>query len=243
MRAVESGIVFCLASGRGISTMTGFLAELGLRGPVVSSNGAYVTGLDGEEVHHYTLPDEARTSIIEYAELVGIHLNCYAGPEIIFSQDGYFAEMYRSRTGCEATVADFQAIREVRPTKLLYVDHPERIVEHGLAIGPKLREMGVSVVVSEPDYIEFLPPGINKGAGLMALCTHLGIEREEVAAIGDWLNDLEMVQWAGFSGAVRNGADAVKAVANRVVSSNDDDGVAEFVDGLLTSAFPGIVEV
>ncbi len=238
---LEAGIIFCLASGRGISTMEPIAANINLAGPIVSSNGAYVTGLQGEDVHHFSVPLEARTLIVDYAEQNNIHLNCYERRNISFSQRGAFADMYVQRTGCNPVILDLGDIRTIEPTKLLYIDHPQNIVRYRAEIEPLLAPYGISVVISEPDYVEFLPPGINKGVGLQKLCQHLNIDQSEVAAIGDWWNDIEMVAWAGVSAAVANAAPEVKAVAKYHVPSNDQNGAADFVRAILKGSLEGIL--
>ena len=65
------------------------------------------------------------------------------------------------------------------------------------------------------------------------LSESLGIPQSETAAIGDYLNDLEMVEWAGIGAAMGNAIDEVKSVANVVVQTNNEAGVAGFIDYLL----------
>lgn len=245
--AIDAGIIFCLASGRGISTMDPFAAQIGTPGPMVSSNGAYVVGLDGEDVHHHSVPYEARKTIVDYALANDIHLNCYEKRKISFSKPGDFADLYVSRTGCHPDIVDLASVTDVEPTKLLYVDHPENILRYQADLTPLLAPHNISIVVSEPDYVEFLPPGINKGVGLQELCTVLCIESHEVAAIGDWWNDLEMLEWVGVSAAVENAAPEVKSIAQAIVPANDQDGFAVFVSRILaghgqTSIATGIVD-
>ena len=230
---IEAGIIFCLASGRGISTMEPIAQQIGILGPIVSSNGGYVTDLNGEDVYHYSVPAEARKVILDYARDNKVHVNCYNRRTINFSQPGEFADLYSHRTGC---IAGFQTLEDMaldEPTKLLYIDHPENIVRHRAALTPLLAPHNISVVVSEVDYVEFLPPGINKGNGLKALCEKLEIGQHEVAAIGDWWNDQEMVEWAAVSGAVANAAPEIKAVAQIHVANNNEHGVAEFISKVL----------
>ena len=238
---IDQGVIFCLASGRGISTMDHIAEELGISGPIVSSNGAYVTGLSGEDIHHFSLPPAAQQIIVEFALQNDIHLNCYAKRVISFSKPGPFADMYIERTGCQPEISPIEAFNDFEPTKLLYIDHPEKIESYRKQIEPMLAPHNIAVVVSEPDYVEFLPPGINKGKGLQELCRNLKISREEVAAIGDWWNDQEMIEWAGISGAVANAAPEVKSAANHHVSTNDQNGAAEFIYGVLDGTLKGIV--
>jgi Cof subfamily protein (haloacid dehalogenase superfamily) len=232
--AVESGVHVCLASGRAVSTMFPYADQLGLRGPIVSCNGAYVLGLDREEIGHSSLPTGACAKVLDYAGRLSLHTNLYTRAEVFFSHDGPWAEMYRSRTGVkEQGLVDAGGMKAIPATKILFVDRREAILRHFEATSKLLDSSEATIALSEAEYIEFLPPGIDKSAGLKAVASALNLHREEVAAVGDYLNDLEMVRWAGFSGAVANGTREVREQADLVVASNDGDGVAEFIRAAL----------
>lgn len=81
--------------------------------------------------------------------------------------------------------------------------------------------------------IEIMGAKNNKGEGLAFLCEQLGIERSRVLAIGDNVNDIEMLEWAGLGIAMENGTPLVKSKADRITQSNDEDGVARILDELL----------
>ena len=84
-----------------------------------------------------------------------------------------------------------------------------------------------------PGSVELTAPGVHKGSGVVRLCQLLGIERQQVVAFGDGLNDHEMLMWAGHGVAMGNAADVTKAVADEVTASNNRDGVAIVVERLL----------
>ena len=84
--------------------------------------------------------------------------------------------------------------------------------------------------------VEFSAPGVTKRSAIVELIAHLNeqaapgtepIRREDVVVFGDMPNDLEMIEWAGLGVAMGNAEDQVKAAADVVTASNDDDGVAE----------------
>ena len=79
---------------------------------------------------------------------------------------------------------------------------------------------------SQPILFEILPKGVNKATGLKALAEHLGISRQEVMAIGDENNDIEMIEYAGLGVAMGNAPDTIKALADVTTTSNEEDGVA-----------------
>lgn len=75
-------------------------------------------------------------------------------------------------------------------------------------------------------FLECVPCGIDKAASLARLIKELGLKREEIIAVGDGYNDISMIEYAGLGVAMANAASEVKAKANFVTLSNEEDGVA-----------------
>jgi Cof subfamily protein (haloacid dehalogenase superfamily) len=92
-------------------------------------------------------------------------------------------------------------------------------------------EFGDSIAMTQsaPDFIEIIAPGVSKAAGLMKLAELLNIDISETMAIGDANNDLPMLKAAGFSVAMGNATDDIKAVTDAVTGNCDDDGWAQAV--------------
>jgi Cof subfamily protein (haloacid dehalogenase superfamily) len=215
--------------------MLPFAAQLGLIGPVVSCNGAYVLGPGGEELEHRTLPGSVRDKVLAFAAARGLHTNLYSAGSVFFSHDGKWADLYRARTGLrEEGVVSFEAMAGMAATKILFVDSPEAVKGHHLETSKLLVYREAAITLSEAEYIEFLPPGVNKAVGLASVAQALFLHREEVAALGDYLNDLEMLRWSGFSGAVANAQPEVLEQADLLVASNDGGGAAEFIRAALS---------
>lgn len=84
--------------------------------------------------------------------------------------------------------------------------------------------------VRSQDYLfEILPKGVSKATGLKDLADKLGIKSEQIMAIGDQLNDLEMLNYVGLGVAMGNAPEKVKEAANVITDSNDNDGVAKVI--------------
>lgn len=105
---------------------------------------------------------------------------------------------------------------------------------------PKLRHSGICEIAqtahSLPNLVSIVPLGTTKAAGLISLAKELGIHTEEIAAIGDALNDLEMIKIAGVGVAVDNAHASLKAAADWVVNSNDHEqlpGVAQLIESII----------
>jgi hydroxymethylpyrimidine pyrophosphatase-like HAD family hydrolase len=87
-----------------------------------------------------------------------------------------------------------------------------------------------------PGYLEINPPGVDKATGLALVATALGVDPAGVLVFGDMLNDVPMFQWAGWRRvAVGNAHPVVRALADEITLTNDEDGVAAWLDRLLTA--------
>lgn len=94
----------------------------------------------------------------------------------------------------------------------------------------RLEELDVVISGSIGSNLEMNAPGVHKGEGLLILGKLLGIEREEIMACGDGGNDLEMIKTAGLGVAMDNATDEVKAAADYITCSNEEDGVAKAIE-------------
>jgi Cof subfamily protein (haloacid dehalogenase superfamily) len=84
----------------------------------------------------------------------------------------------------------------------------------------------LSAMFTAPHYYEFTPLGVDKTRALKETFSVLGIDRSEVISFGDAQNDQSMIEWAGIGVAMGNAVDEVKAVADYITLSNNDDGIA-----------------
>jgi Cof subfamily protein (haloacid dehalogenase superfamily) len=92
-----------------------------------------------------------------------------------------------------------------------------------------------SVTQAGLDYIEICPPGVDKGTGLSVVAQAVGVDPADVLVFGDMPNDLPMFAWAGWGRvAVANAHPAILAAADEVTLTNDEDGVAVYLDRLLS---------
>jgi uncharacterized protein (TIGR00369 family) len=95
---------------------------------------------------------------------------------------------------------------------------------------------------SEEFFLEVLPPSVNKGNSLALLMEKIGVKRDEVAAIGDGIADVPMLQLAGTSIAMGNALDSVKVCCDHTTLSNDEEGVAIAIEtGILAEIRPADV--
>ena len=112
-----------------------------------------------------------------------------------------------------------------------YVVQPEEILDVQRQIAAFLPD-SLTVVQTAAFYLEVIPRVINKGQGILDICKTLGIRAEEVIAFGDAENDIPMLKTAGMGVAMGNADEAVKAAANHITLSKNDDGIAAAISAL-----------
>lgn len=110
----------------------------------------------------------------------------------------------------------------MRKIKLVALDLDGReVLRKELMAIPEL-----SISSSVYNNLEVNAKGADKGAALLWLADYLGIDREETMSFGDGENDIPMIKAAGIGVAMGNALDTVKAAADTVTLTNDEDGVA-----------------
>jgi hydroxymethylpyrimidine pyrophosphatase-like HAD family hydrolase len=116
-----------------------------------------------------------------------------------------------------------------------FARHPTCDVDEVLAVAERVIPAGTaSITQAGLGYIEICPPGVDKATGLRFVATALGIDPGDVLVFGDMPNDLPMFRWAGFGRiAVANAHPALKALADETTLTNDEDGVAVYLEAML----------
>ena len=223
----DSGIVCVIASGRMHESTMQFAEELGLDAPIISYHGALVKhARTGEVWHHAPLSADAAAELISFCAESGRHLNYYLNDMVYVSQMGEWAEFYLRQTNSPMkAVGDLISLIGTEPTKLILIDTPEE-TDRLLAVFRERFGPSVSVLKTNPEYLEFMNPAANKGAALAFVADRLRIPREAVIAFGDGANDIEMIRWAGTGVAMGTARQNVREAADYIAPPFHEDGFA-----------------
>ncbi len=196
------------------------VARLGLSdGPVICYQGALVADLaTGKWLRHVPMDGAAAAEVVRHVQAMGRQLNAYIDDRLYVEQVTRWARLYAEHVEVEIDTVDDMAAEVVRrpPTKLVLVTSAADVDE----ILPGLQERWrgrLYVVRSQPDYIEFADASVSKSGTLAWLCERLGVAREAVVTLGDGMNDVDMLAWAGLGVAVAEAAEPVRAAADLVV--------------------------
>lgn len=240
LNAQHEGVVIVLASGRptyGIKPVADCL-ELNQRGGyMLSYNGGQIIDCkSGEVIYSKYLPDDVIPVLYSYARSHGHALLGYVGDEIVTEMpwDEYVKEESRINRMAVRHVDNLLASLERHPTKLLMTGDPAKMIvaeeELSRLVGGRM-----DVFRSAPFFIELVPQGIDKAQSLLRLLSRLNLTQQELMAFGDGYNDLSMLKLAGLGVAMANAAPEVRADADWVTLSNEDDGVTHALDRWLHS--------
>ncbi|MEH1100999.1 HAD family hydrolase [Micromonospora sp. CPCC 205561] len=117
-----------------------------------------------------------------------------------------------------------------------FVRTPDHDIDELLSVAREIVPPEVATLTQAGlGFVEIGPPGVDKSTGLTVVAQRLGVDPAEVLVFGDMPNDLPMFEWAGWARvAVSNAHPAVRALADEVTLRNDDDGVAVYLDRLLS---------
>ncbi len=90
------------------------------------------------------------------------------------------------------------------------------------------------MTMAGPGTVELQPVGVTKSTGLALAAERMGIAPQSTIAFGDMPNDIPMFRWAGYGVAMANAHEELKAVADEITSSNEEDGIAVVLERLFT---------
>ncbi len=231
----EAGVVVMLASGRSPNAMDRYARDLGLHkrpGYLVCNNGTtIIESHTGKVVKEFFLPIEAALAVYDLVDAEGFPVQIYDDGTIYVSRRNEYADIDQKLTGQRQVVVDnFRAFLAAGAQKMVIPGDPALLRPLETLLKTFIGDR-VTIFTSKPYFLEILPPATGKGEALAIVAQLLGIDKNQVMAIGDSMNDESMIRWAGFGVAMANGDPRIKALAKAVtMRTNEEDGVADFVE-------------
>ncbi len=240
--AREKGVRFVPATGRPAESVVAMLEELGLNCAgeyTISFNGGYVSeNATGRVLRTTSLDRDRAEALYERGLGFDVCMHVYT-PTYVYVYNYTDVERHHIQgrmniVETDGSTLDF--IGDEPVVKMLYMNPDVGYLEQLAQEVADLTE-GLDVCYSSNRYLEFNSPGVNKGAGLLALAAELGIAQEETIAIGDNSNDIAMIRAAGLGAAVANATAETKAAAGYVCEAdNNAGGVAEVIERFVLGA-------
>ena len=234
--ARAQGVRIVLATGRPFSGIEEYLEELGLAGEndyCITFNGAVIQNAAGTKViAETTLGYDDYLYAEKVARDLGVHFHVLYERSMMTPNADISSHTVRDAY-ISRTPLIYRSVEQVDPAwrfrKFMMVDEAA-VLDRAIANLPPELMQRYTVVKSAADFLEILHPEAGKGRALETLAAHLGVPAERIMAIGDQENDLVMLEFAGVAVAMGNAIDAVKAVADHVTTSNNEDGVGVAIE-------------
>ncbi|HEY9679997.1 MAG TPA: HAD family hydrolase [Oculatellaceae cyanobacterium] len=206
-RLVQLGLTVVITTGRNFHQSVGFHRQLGLSGPMVSSDGALVAIPGGKILQEKTLPLEVSNAILRMAFEQGVSCLCYHRHGItVTSKFDWNENMERHREmGKHFTERERSELSKQRLYKvLLFSQEPARLDRLKKAVAETFGTI-VDSIRNGPETLEFVLKGVSKVSGLRKVAIHLGVSPGSFLAFGDGNNDVGMFGWAGLSVSMHHG--------------------------------------
>jgi Cof subfamily protein (haloacid dehalogenase superfamily) len=233
-RLRAANIPFTLISARPVSGIMPLVAPLGIDIPVAAFNGGILFRPDGSEIVAHPVERAVVEGVFALAEGLAVDRWVFAGGQWYASTDqGVHVEHERVASNQAPVVrSDFGDLYDAAD-KLTFVSD-DRTLLKGLA-ERAVAAFGDRATIgqSQTYYLDVTDTAANKGDGVAALAELLGVDLADVAVFGDMDNDVAMFDRAGFSVAMGQAPESVKARADEISSSNEEDGVAHAIDAFI----------
>ena len=230
---IARGGVFVVATGRMTSGIDHILKDYGLDVLVASFNGAELTDLKTNQVlYREGVDNKTCIHFLKTMEKLNIHAIAYPNREFLTIKNSKVAPIYAKICGAKniqvEKMSKYFEENNLDSGKLYIYDDKEVIDKYFEIV--KTSFPNLEVVRSEQTKVDINKKGITKGKVCEFIARKFNISLEDISAVGDTGNDLEMLKTVGFPIAVENANVELKEVAKIVAPSNNDDAIKYIIE-------------
>lgn len=232
-RCLAAGIQVTFATGRLFPAALPYAQETVLTLPLISCQGAVISTLEGEVLYQQTLANQVAKNLLRLLLPLDLDVIC----------------CHENTVYAAGARADYQNKTKLAPFNHHHLPLPDDIgaieplkvgasgssseISRALALIHDHYGSSLHAVQSSPNFLEITHPSATKSVAAALLAQRLQIDPSEIIAIGDSMNDLDLLQFAGCGVAMANAVAEVKAVADLITASNEEDGVAQAIAQLI----------
>lgn len=231
-----------IATGRMYRSALRFHREINSTLPLLAYQGAWIQDPHTQQLHrHWPVSRQTAHQLLDYFEqpklrsLLSVHF--YINDQLYVRELTPETQIYSERSGIEAiAVGDLRQVLTTEPTKVLALSDDIDIIDQLLGnLRQQYTPAELYLTKSVATFFEATNPLVNKGTGVRYLAELLGLQPANIMTIGDNFNDVEMLEYAGIGVAMGNAPAEVKAFAQWVAPSVEQDGAAAAITEFLLS--------
>lgn len=230
-RARDAGVYVAIATGRGYIGAAPICKTLDIKGPVIVFGGAKIMDTrTGECLLNSQIPPDLVREALETAAELGIYAHIFEGDGIVCERAHPYSDAYIRGQNLPRRLDPHIRQKQWRHVpKVLAITEPEKTPVY-ISLFQERFKGRLKISGSRPGFIEINRLDAHKGNALMRLAEMMGLNREQVAAVGDNSLDLEMIRWAGLGAAVADAEPEALASADIIVPSCNQNGVAWLIE-------------
>lgn len=234
IEAAQCGVHIILASGRplfGIEPVAEALELSRVGGYILAYNGGNIIDCKTKEViYSRNFPPECIHDVCTLAKEYGVYALSYDKDEVISESDTdeYVLREAKCNDASVRRVENLEQYVNYPVAKFLIAGEHEKLIPIQQELQKRHGDV-IDAFCSADYFLEIVPKNVAKDRSLAALLEKLGLQREELIACGDGMNDISMIEYAGLGAAMENAYPPVKEKADIIAPSNDEDGVAEII--------------
>jgi len=240
-RVQAKGIQVAIATGRMYCSALRFHRQVGSTLPILAYQGAWIQDPATETIHRHLSVSRARAEqLLDYFESdmlrsqLSVHF--YINDQLYVREMTPETQRYAQRADIQPlSVGDLRQVLTNEPTKVLALCQDTTVIDQLFShLRQKYTPAELYLTKSVATFFEATNPLVNKGEAVRYLAEDLlGLSAQNVMAIGDNFNDIEMLDYAGFGVAIGNAPLEVQAIAQWVAPSVEQDGVAKALEALI----------
>lgn len=238
--AIKRGVHVAITTGRVYDCAKMYSKEIGLNTPIISSNGAFIGGSNGEVIYNNPLNIEELNKFYNVTNKYGLMAYLTTNFGVVSDEELPENHVYnvlnkklsddekiRIETFNEIDIALREYDGKILKGVCVEKNHKDKLLKARKEL--ESLNSNMEIVASWDDNFEIMEKGSTKGDAVKKLAEYFNISREEVMCIGDSENDLSMIEYAGIGVAMGNAIEKVKVSANYITDTNINDGVAKAI--------------
>mgnify|MGYP001039332351 CR=1 FL=1 len=233
-RLVEQGTEFMLATGRHYEDVYLMAQQLGVDACLITSNGARIHDFRGTVLYENQMPARLVEAVIPVSRGFEIHRNLYQQNLWLVEEPHEALLAIHDQSGFRYKISDFNKV-DLSSIDKIYFTAPYDIL---VPLEQRLSEQfstQLNITFTSPEYLEVMNMGVSKGNALAKLLEMKGLSAEQTVALGDGMNDLDMLKLVGYGVVMENASERVKHTLPNTLQakSNAEEGVADFIERYL----------
>ncbi len=241
-KAQSAGVQVSLSTGRVIRACRRIIEELSLEGHHIFYDGAVISDpVKNDVIYMKTIDEAVVRRVVEFSRANKIYLELYTTEKFYAERTNWSDIVHRNYFGVDPVIEDLDKICECH--KIVKAELISRSKEEDEQVQMFKREFNGFLRFSpahspaHPDieFMNIVDPGVSKGNALRFFIDYFGLDRDEVLAIGDGLNDVPLFEAAGTKVAMGNAYEELKSLADDITLDVENGGVAAAIDKYLFS--------